>query len=540
MNLGAGGSRPVGRGLAVAVLLAMLVALLGVPLWALVRAAADGGRPVVESLTRPPVRAAIVHTLATAAAATVLAVLAGTALAVRAHRGVLAHPRLTVAGLVAPLLCPEFVLAFGWQQAYGPAGLSDHLLHLTLPGLIGPVGIVVVLACHAVALAFVMIGSALAVRGVTDLELAGRASGAGPVTVARTLTLPLARAPVLAAGAVVFAMSANSFAVPQLLGAPAGFATLSTTVYSALDLASDRPTFAVVCLLATTMVALTVLVLAPVDVGELARRPVPPAVGGPSALRPGRERGPSGWLGSAGIVGYLGLAVVIPTIAVTGAALTRAPGLLPTPGNWTMGNLGTALAGPSVPALWRSLALAATAAVALVLLGALATVVAPRQRWLDVISVLGFAVPGSALAIGVLIGYGSWASGGPLVVLLAFLAKFWAIALRTIAAGVDRLAPETVRASRACGAGAVGTVGRVVLPLVGPAAITAGAVVFVFALHEVTMSSILYGPGSETFAAVVLNAQQLGDPGPTAALALMLTVPPLVLAAAWYALRPRR
>ena len=33
---------------------------------------------------------------------------------------------------------------------------------------------------------------------------------------------------------------------------------------------------------------------------------------------------------------------------------------------------------------------------------------------------------------------------------------------------------------------------------------------FLTALHEVTMSSLLYGPGSETLAVVVLNSQELG------------------------------
>jgi iron(III) transport system permease protein len=37
------------------------------------------------------------------------------------------------------------------------------------------------------------------------------------------------------------------------------------------------------------------------------------------------------------------------------------------------------------------------------------------------------------------------------------------------------------------------------------------------------MSSLLYGPGTATLAVVVLNLQQLGDPGATAALALVLT-----------------
>jgi len=63
----------------------------------------------------------------------------------------------------------------------------------------------------------------------------------------------------------------------------------------------------------------------------------------------------------------------------------------------------------------------------------------------------------------------------------------------------------------------------VVLPLVRPMIVAGGLIVFMFGLHEVTMSSLLYGPGSATLAVVVLNLQQLGDHGATAALALVLT-----------------
>ena len=47
------------------------------------------------------------------------------------------------------------------------------------------------------------------------------------------------------------------------------------------------------------------------------------------------------------------------------------------------------------------------------------------------------------------------------------------------------------------------------------------------------MSSLLYGPGSETLAVVVLNSQELGRIGPTAALSVLLSllvaVPALLL-----------
>jgi iron(III) transport system permease protein len=52
--------------------------------------------------------------------------------------------------------------------------------------------------------------------------------------------------------------------------------------------------------------------------------------------------------------------------------------------------------------------------------------------------------------------------------------------------------------------------------------VAGGLIVIMFGIHEVTMSSLLYGPGSATLAVVVLNLEQLGDNGLTAALELVL------------------
>ena len=61
---------------------------------------------------------------------------------------------------------------------------------------------------------------------------------------------------------------------------------------------------------------------------------------------------------------------------------------------------------------------------------------------------------------------------------------------------------------------------------------------FLTALHEVTMSVLLYGPGSETLAVVVLNSGELGQVGQTAALSVLLTALLLVPAGlCWWALR---
>jgi len=126
-----------------------------------------------------------------------------------------------------------------------------------------------------------------------------------------------------------------------------------------------------------------------------------------------------------------------------------------------------------------------------------------------------------------------------LIILLAYVAKFWVLGHRPVQAALDRLPPGLTRAARLSGARPATAVRTVVLPPLTVALCTAAGLVFIFAFHELTMSTILYGPGTETFAVVIMNQQDLGGVGATAALALVLTAPVVAVAALAAAL-PRR
>ena len=152
--------------------------------------------------------------------------------------------------------------------------------------------------------------------------------------------------------------------------------------------------------------------------------------------------------------------------------------------------------------------------------------------------ILTFAIPGSTLAVGLLIAYGRWLSGSLLLILLAYLAKLWALAHRTVSGAVDRVPPAEAQAARCSGAGPGAVLRTVWLPALAPALVAAWLVTFVTALHEVTMSSLLYSTGNETLAVAVLNSQQLGEVGTTAALSVVLTLLLVVGAVpAWALLR---
>lgn len=490
-------------------------------------------------LSRPGLGQAVVHSILLALAVTLLAVPVGTALALMLRRHDLPARTFLRVAVLLPVLVPDFVLAYSWLRAYGRSGFTDDLVGLAWHGIEGPVGVAVVVAVNSVPVVYLVIAVGLAARAEPSLERASRAAGADAFTLLRTITLPLLRPAMATAAVLVFVLTLGSFAIPQVMGSPAGFATVTTRIYANLARSSDPAAFVEAIMLALLLVLVACAVVAPTDRLLGPRLRVTRTSTTEPATTVGHSRA-SGWWTVAAVGCYLLLAVGIPLVALVATALTKAVGLSPVPANWTMDNFGSTLNVRNAEALGRSLVLALLAASVLVVLGGCVAALERTRvgRGTGTLVMLTFVLPGSTLAVGLLITYGRWLGGTLLIILLAYLAKLWAFAHRPISGALDRLPADELSAARVSGASPMVAVRTVVLRPLAPALLAAWFVCFLTALHEVTMSILLYGPGSETLAVVVLNSEELGQVGQTAALSVLLTV--LLLAPAglcWLGIR---
>ncbi|MET0765282.1 MAG: ABC transporter permease subunit [Blastococcus sp.] len=497
----------------------------------------ESGGDVVHVLGSVATGTAVRNTVVLAVAVTVLAVPLGVAAALVLRRPDLPCRGFWRAAVLLPVLVPDFVLGYSWTQAYARAGFTDSLLGLHWGGLLGPAGVWLVLVVNAAPLAYLVIAAGLAARAEPDLERAARASGAGGGATLRTVTLPLALPAIAAASVLVFVLTLGAFAIPQVLGAPAGFDTITTTIYGDLSLGGDPASFLEAITLALLLVLIAAACVAPADAVAGPRlRSTRPADSQSARVVPARRAVRR--TQAAVLAGYLMLTVAVPLSALVLASVTRAVGVPPTPGNWSADHFRQVLTPRTFEALGRSTGLAVAAATLLVLLGGLVAVLERRRsgRTTATLLTLTLVLPGSTLAVGLLITYGRWLYGTLTLILLAYLAKLWAFAHRPIAGALDRLPPDELRAARASGAGPLTAVRTVVVRPLAPVLLGAWLLCFLTALHEVTMSSLLYGPGSETLAVIVLNSQELGRIGPTAALsvvlAVLVAVPALLLLAA--------
>ncbi len=530
--------------LAVGAVIALLVVL---PIFRLAYVVwTEGSASLDEVIGRPSLGDSIVNTVLLSVAVTVVAVPVGTLVALGLRRADVPGRRWWRFAMLLPVLVPQYVLGYSWTQAYARAGFTDTVLGVPWPSVHGPWGVWAVLVVNTVPLTYLLAAVGLATRAEPNLDRAARASGARPGSVLRNVTLPLLRPSIAAASVLSFVLTLESFAIPQVMGTPAGFTTVTTTIYRDLSLGSDPISFVEALALALLLVVLTVIVVVPADLWlgpRLRVTRVAAPEGAPIVTPPGAT---GRWI-ATGLGGYLLLGVVLPMVALVSAAITPAVGVSPTPSNWTLDNFRFVLNARNVEALGRSAVLAVTAAALLTVLGG-AVAVLERQRSgraMASLVTVTLVLPGSTLAVALLMTYGRWLGGTLTLILLAYLAKLWAFAHRPISGALDRLPAGELQAARASGANSLTAVRTVALRPLAPALLGAWLVCFVTALHEVTMSSLLYGPDGETLAVVVLNSGELGRIGATAALSVLLTLVMLVPAVLlWMLIRwlgsPRR
>ena len=515
------------RWLTVSIVVAAAIALVVLPLSALARTALEEGAstlvPAIMSAL-PSVAGSLWTSLAASAAALTL----GSTMAIVIERSTLPGRRALHLAMMLSLIVPGYVAAVGWIDAYAPGGLLDDLVGLAMPGLIGPLGIAVVLAAEATPIVYLVVSAGLATRADADLERAARVSGADVMTTIRTVTLPLLRPVLAGAGAIAFVLSVTSFGVPAVLGIPAGFTTMTTRIYRDLAFSSDPESFVRAIGLAVVLAVGATALIALSD-GLVGRRTRVTSVGarGPGTAHgsmPGARHGRLATLAFVLAWSVVVFTVVMPLLGLAATALARAPGLAPFPANWSLDNFRVAVGGHTLEALGNSLLLAVMAATVVICLSV--ALLAARRRGsgrMGALLALTFALPGTTVAVAVLLAYGVALRDTLLIILAAYVAKFWALGYRPIAAGHEGLSPDLARAARICGADGWTTTRTIVLPILRPMVLAGGLVVFLFGLHEVTMSSLLVGPGTATLGVVVLDLQQLGNAGLSAALAIVMT-----------------
>jgi iron(III) transport system permease protein len=164
---------------------------------------------------------------------------------------------------------------------------------------------------------------------------------------------------------------------------------------------------------------------------------------------------------------------------------------------------------------------------------------------------LGYAVPGTVLAVGILFPLvivnntlqdamrSVWGAGAPVIllqstllaVLLAYMARFLAVGFNPVESGLDRVTNSIDEAAVGMGVSGVRLVRRVHIPLLRTSLATAAILVFVDVMKEMPITLITRPFGWDTLAVRVFNMTSIGEWERAALPALAIVLVGLVPAA---------
>jgi iron(III) transport system permease protein len=487
---------------------------------------------------------ALLNTLESSLLATALAVLIGTVVAVVLTLTDMRAKAVLTFMAMLPLLVPSQITALAWIELTGANSLILGPLGLApAPGATNPLyskwGVVLVMGIESSTLVFLAVRAGL--RHVPrDLVEAARLGGAHPLRVIASVIIPLASPAILAGAALAFVTSIGNFGIPAMLGIPGRYTVLTTLIYQRLQGFGPR-VLGEVAALALILTALAVVGL--LLRAFIVRRGGFATEGTSPPLRPFQ-------LGYGRIVLefllWIALAciAVLPLVALLASSLAPALGVPLGIDTVTLDNYRFALfeQESTLRAFINSFMLAVAAAAVSAMIAvplAYLTILRknPAARALDLLADAPYAVPGTVLAIAIILVFlppipftGVSLYGTLGIILIAYLARFLALALRPTVAGMETVSKSLDEAAQVAGAGVFRRLTAVILPAVAPSAVAGALLIFMTAFNELTVSVLLWSTGNETLGVAVFFLHYEGNSPAAAAVATISIVVTLALA----------
>ncbi|MGD0266271.1 MAG: iron ABC transporter permease [Candidatus Methylomirabilota bacterium] len=416
---------------------------------------------------------------------------------------------------VAPLVAPPYLFGLALIILGGRRGFIAQLLNTQIP-LYGWPGVIVSQVLSFLPLAFLMIENVLESLD-PNLEDSACDLGAGEMDLLRTIIVPLAAPGVLKAALLTFGLAIADFGNPALLGGDLSFlapdAFLMITGEWNTEMAS----------------VISVVLLVPSLAIFLAQHywlkgKTYTTVSGSPAASEERRIGP--WLLIALVVpclAYVAAVVASYGVIILGA-FTKLVGIDNTP---TLEHL---VRDVGLDAIWTSVKVSLVAGVVAALLGTglayLCTRTEIRLRgFLEFITLIGFALPGTVMGIGYLLAFNRpplLLTGTVGILALNMIARFLAVGVEAGVSKLHQIDVSLEEASADLGAGVLTTLRRIVLPLMSSA--FAAGFLFTFMQSMISLSAAIFlvAPGRLLASVYIFNRAREGDMGIACAMSVIL------------------
>jgi iron(III) transport system permease protein len=345
------------------------------------------------------------------------------------------------------------------------------------------------------------------------LEEASAASGSSQLGTLLRITLPVLAPAVLGITLLTFIRSLESFETEFLLGAPAKIHVYSTKVYDLLRWEPPRypPAMALSSFFMLSMFIVVLIYRWAISGREYT------TVTGRGYKATTIKLGKWKYLTLSVALIYLGIFTFLPLCILVLGTFMRIAGMFTLGNPYTLNHWRDVLADPVfLESVRNSFYLAGGSAVIGMLFYSLVSYVITRTRMrgrriLELMTWLPWGVPGVLLALGIL-----WAVlgtfeflvilyGTPFLLMIAILIKELPVGARTMDGALVQIHKELEESARVAGDDWLGTFRRIIVPLLSPALLAVGVIVFLTAMKEISTIILLYSTDTRVLSVLMLE-----------------------------------
>ncbi|MDR2111486.1 MAG: iron ABC transporter permease [Candidatus Accumulibacter sp.] len=490
---------------------------------------------VLAVLRREETYQALLNSLILSGGVTVTGTIVGTFFAWLVTRTDLPFKSTMKLLFLVPFMLPAFIGALAWKMLLSPRAGYINRLFMDVLGFDSPffdiysyAGIILVETMYLFPFVFIQVSGALE-RMDPTLEESARISGADLFTITRKITIPLVLPSIVSGALLIMLYSMAHFGTVAVLGVEIGIYNIPVLIYEKIhQSAGSFDSIRTATVLATVLVITAALILWAQN-RVLAKGKYQIIAGKsfrPTELKLRGLRIPLLIL----CIAYIALTIVLPTATIFMVGGLKTYGLPFTLENMTWGNYNHILFEWDLTrdSIWNSISLGIAAALITMFAGVVISYVIVKMKvrgkgFLEFLGMLPFSVPGSVIALGVILAwsgkFGINLYNTVWIILVAYIARYMAFSLKANSAALEQVHDSLVEAARAAGASMAQALRDVVVPLVRPGMIAAFFLIFLPALRELTVSVLLYGPTTRTIGVAIYTLNEDGETVYSAALA---------------------
>jgi iron(III) transport system permease protein len=459
----------------------------------------------------------LINTLLLGSVNTIICLIIGFCFAYLTTRGPMGFRKPLKIVAMMPLIAPPYLFALSLIILFGRNGVLTNTFKLNWT-IYGFSGVVIAQTLAFIPLAYLMIENTL--RSLNpNLEESAADMGASEIRIIRTITIPLLAPGILKAGLLVFVMTIAEFGNAAILGGRTPF--LAPETYTMIIGEGDFEMGSVL----SVILIIPCIIIFFLHNYMLTGKKFTTIGGKPTAAEP-RKMGPLIKIPFLMISFAAGLVIVISFGLVLMASFTK---ILGVNNEFVLSHIKNF---DSNLAIYNSIKVSLIAALIGAIIGTLLAYVIARGKFfgrsfIEMVSLSGFALPGTVLGIGYLLAFSTPPlkfTGGIMILALNCAFRFLAVGVEAGISKLHQINIEIEEASSDLGANFMTTFYRIILPIMFPAFIAGFIYTFMTSMISLSAVVFLISPGFSLAAVKIFDHAVYGYIGLASATTMKMII----------------